>query len=143
MQYLLAFVVSLGMGAVGALAAPLASGALFLLFLYAPAIGPVWARIITKITGGKRGPKVAMVVSLGLVLGALLCAFVPELLVYSQTGYLPGTGLEGMDGDVPLTKGAHPPATPLALLIPLLLMGHITVWIFLAVAIAGVWWSLK
>ena len=63
-----------GAGALGAVFAGVLG--LFWLFalLYAPAIGPVLGRFISKITGGKRGPKIALATMLGLAAGALATA---------------------------------------------------------------------
>jgi hypothetical protein len=67
--------IAFGVGGVaGGIGAAL-SGVLGILWLfallYAPAIGPVLGRFITKVTGGKRGIKVALATMLGVGSGAL------------------------------------------------------------------------
>ncbi len=100
-QFLMAFGAALVMGAIGAVLLR-ALGTFWLwILLYAPAIGPLLGRFVTQITRGKRGPKMAGVVSVGLVAGAA------------------GAALLGGN-----------------LLSPF-------VWIFVAIAVAGVWAWLK
>ena len=102
-HYLMSFGAALVMGAIGAVLLD-ALGIFWLwILLYAPALGPVLGRAVVKITRGKRGPKVATVVSLGLVVGAAGAAL--------------------------LTGG-------IAIANPIL-------WLFVAIAIAGVWAWLK
>lgn len=115
-QMALALGASAVLGAVGAQLSQLAGAYWFWVLLYAPAVGPVWGRAITRITGGKRGGKIALVVSLGLVIGALLSVLGAGWLLHGRAGSLAW---------------------------PWLALGHLPLWIFLALAIAGVWWWLK
>lgn len=136
-QYAIAFGAALGLGAVGAfLSSVLGTWAIWLL-LYAPAIVPVLGRLVTRITGGKRGPKLATVVSLGLFCGAMLVVAGEILATFSavNTEFQP----------VPLPPGAatsplHPALSGLLLMA---ILGHPFLWIFLVVAIVGVWLWLK
>lgn len=73
-HYALAFGASALAGALGVFLIDIAGAFWLWVLLYAPAIGPVLGRLITQITGGKRGPRVAFVVSLGLIGGALAIA---------------------------------------------------------------------
>jgi hypothetical protein len=71
--------VACGVGAVaGGIGAVLVSVLGFLWFfalLYAPVIGPVLGRYITRMTGGKRGIKVALATMFGVCAGALTVGF--------------------------------------------------------------------
>ena len=70
-QLALAFGAAIIMGAIGAvLVDMLGTWALFALF-YAPALGPVLGKFVTRITKGKRGPILAAVTSAGIAVGAL------------------------------------------------------------------------
>ncbi len=70
-QLALAFGAAIVMGAIGAvLVDALAGWALFALF-YAPALGPVLGKFVTRITKGKRGPLVAGATGAGIAAGAL------------------------------------------------------------------------
>lgn len=87
-HYLMSFGAAAVMGAIGAVLLD-ALGIFWLwILLYAPALGPVLGRAVVKITRGKRGAKLATVVSLGLVVGTLGAAaltgglFNPILLLF-------------------------------------------------------------
>ncbi len=73
-HYALAFGASALAGALGVFLIDIAGAFWLWVLLYAPAIGPVLGRLVTRITGGKRGSKVAAVVSLGLIVGAIATA---------------------------------------------------------------------
>jgi hypothetical protein len=68
-QLLIAFVASFFMGAIGS--AILQATGLLLLLLFAPAIGGILGPLITRMTGGKRGPVIASVASAGMASGVL------------------------------------------------------------------------
>ena len=122
-----AFGASLIVGALGVVLTSLAGAFWMWILLYAPAIGPVLGRLVTKITGGKRGPKVALVASVGLGCGAILSAL--------GTAYFSITRAYEVEPFAPLEP-------TLSLLLPLAL-GSFPLWIFLIIAIGGVWWWLK
>lgn len=70
-QFALAFGAALVLGAGGAILVNiLGIWALFALF-YAPALGPVLGKIVTRITKGKRGPLLAAATGAGIAVGAL------------------------------------------------------------------------
>ena len=70
-QLALAFGAAIVMGALGAiLVDALGSWALFALF-YAPALGPLLGKWVTRLTKGKRGPLVAGATGAGIAAGAL------------------------------------------------------------------------
>lgn len=101
LHYLLSFGAAAVMGGIGAVLQD-ALGVFWLwILLYAPALGPVLGRAVVMITRGKRGPKLASVVSLGIIVGTALVAL--------------------------MTGG---------LLSPIL-------WLFVAIAVGGVWAWLK
>lgn len=114
-HFALAFGASLMVGAIGAILVEVAGAFWFWVLLYAPAIGPVLGRLISKITGGKRGAKVAFVASLGLICGALVGAWGTAAVELSRIGA---------------------PALLLA-------FANFPLLIFLFLAIGGVWWWLK
>ena len=62
-------------GAFGALIVSRAGMLAIFALLYAPAIGPLLGRMITRISGGKRGPKIAFISIAGLLLGVAATAF--------------------------------------------------------------------
>jgi len=126
-HFALALGASFFVGILGAGLIEIAGAFWFWVLLYAPAIGPVLGRLITKITGGKRGPKVALVVSLGLFCGAIAGALAGAYLSLWREGFGPGA-LAG--------------ATELSLLL-VLGVANFPLWIFLILAIGGVWWWLK
>ncbi len=71
LQVLIALGVSLALGALGAfIIARLPFIGLFTVF-YAPAVGTMAGKAIVRATGGKRGTKLAVISTAGLVLGAL------------------------------------------------------------------------
>lgn len=70
-QFALAFGAALILGAGGAILVNiLGIWALFALF-YAPALGPLLGKIVTRITKGKRGPLLAGATGAGIAVGAL------------------------------------------------------------------------
>ena len=70
-QFAMAFGAAAVMGVVGAvLVDMLGTLALFALF-YAPAIGPILGKLVTRITKGKRGPLLAGATGAGIAAGAL------------------------------------------------------------------------
>ena len=70
-QFALAFGAAVVMGAVGAFGVGMLGGwALFALF-YAPALGPIVGKFVTRITKGKRGPLLAAATGVGIAVGAL------------------------------------------------------------------------
>ena len=70
-QFAMAFGAALVMGAVGAvLVNVLGTLALFALF-YAPALGPLLGKFVTRLTKGKRGPLLAAATGAGIAAGAL------------------------------------------------------------------------
>jgi hypothetical protein len=70
-QYALAFGAAAALGALGAAIVPMLGGLWLFALLYAPALGPLLSRVVVRITRGKRGPSLATVTCLGLVVGAL------------------------------------------------------------------------
>lgn len=126
-HYALAFGASALAGALGVFLIEIAGAFWLWVLLYAPAIGPVLGRLITKITGGKRGPKVAAVVSLGLICGALSSTLAATYYSFARDALEPGVLA----------------AVPKTSLLLLLALGNFPLWIFLVLAIGGVWWWLK
>lgn len=140
----LAFGASVVVGAFGAVLTSIAGVFWLWVLLYAPAIGPLLGRLITKITGGKRGAKVALVVSLGLVCGALLCGL--GTTWYSYTHALPEMDPEilGLSPETGDRSGENIRLVPLSVsLLLMMTLSHFPLWIFIAIAVAGVWWWLK
>ncbi len=140
----LAFSAAVGVGVLGAFLTSIAGAFWLWILLYAPAVGPLLGRLITRITGGKRGPKVALVVSLGLICGALGCALAAAWFSY-------GNSLQGFDpelADLPpevaaqMRQGLQKVPLTLPLLLALTL-GNFPLWIFIFIAVGGVWWWLK
>lgn len=132
-NYAIAFGAALGLGAVGGLGSSLLGSWAIWLLLYAPAIVPVLGRLVTRITGGKRGPKLATAVSLGLFCGAMIVVagnFLVERAAFNAA----------------MQSAQLPPDTVAPALPALLLVTFIAnpfLWIFLLVAIVGVWLWLK
>lgn len=79
-HFALAFGASFLAGALGLILIEIAGAFWLWVLLYAPAIGPALGGFITRITGGKRGPKVALVVSGGLICGAVSVALATSSL---------------------------------------------------------------
>ncbi len=125
-HFALAFGASLLAGALGVILVEVAGAFWFWVLLYAPAIGPLLGRLVTKITGGKRGAKVALVVSLGLICGVLSGAMATAYASITRPDIPPFVGVE--------------PTFPLLLTLAL---ANFPLWIFLVLAIGGVWWWLK
>ncbi len=70
-QLLMSFGAGAVMGAIGAvLVDVLGTLALFALF-YAPTLGPILGKFVTRMTKGKRGPLLAAATSAGIAFGAL------------------------------------------------------------------------
>ncbi|HEX9998390.1 MAG TPA: hypothetical protein VGB45_14725 [Abditibacterium sp.] len=128
----LAFGASVGAGVLGAVLTQLAGAFWFWILLYAPAIGPLLGSSISKITGGKRGPKVAFVVSLGLIVGTFGAALAATYLLYAQMGRYEFSDEDGLSR-MPLTMGV---------LLAMTLL-NLPLWAFLVLSIVGVWWWLK
>lgn len=133
LQYLLAFVAATVAGCIGGAIASMVGTMALWLALYAPAIGPVLGKLVTTITGGKRGPKLATVVSIGLVTGGLIALLLSVSLARAITSALPPTMLHGK-------AMPHP---SFAILLLSAVVGHPFLWVYLVLAIIGVWWWLK
>lgn len=101
-----------------------ATGILLLLF-FAPAIGSVLGKAITKITRGKRGPVIASAASLGIAAGTL-AVFAQHWMSLQNAMAFPGA-----------------PARSLDFITLLNASGGLYLLIFLALAISGVWWWLR
>lgn len=130
-QYLLSFVAAMLISAVGAAILPVLGGLVFWALIYAPVLGPMMGKVITLITRGKRGPKLATVVSLGIVCGSVLAFGISIMVRWSLMAQAAGA-----------TPGAQVPTSALAYLLadPYQLA---YLFIYTAVAIGGVWWWLK
>ena len=130
-HYALSFGAGVVLGAIGAALSSALGSFAFWILLYAPAIGPLLGRLVTQITRGKRGPKLAFAVSLGLTVGVLAAAMGGSFLLFQAS----------------LAEAGAAPATMGKAALPgLLLMMAISqpfLWIFLVVAIIGVFWWLK
>lgn len=125
LQLLLASTVGLFIGAFGAF---VVAGGLFVAFwlvLYGYAIGPALGRIIIKVTGGKRGPVLAVAVCGGLVAGAIGVRAGAEISAYHQA--------KNMATLVPEMAVPYMP-DPLS-------WGLVA--LFLAVSVSSTWWYLK
>lgn len=143
-QAALAFGASVVLGALGAALTQAVGAFWFWILLYAPAIGPLWGRAIVKISGGKRGSKLALIVSAGIVLGALAAAIGIAWFSYDHA-----LGeLEPVLADLPpevaakarQNMGKVPLSTPFLMLMAL---ANLPLWAFIVIAIVGVWWWLK
>jgi len=118
-----AFVAALVLGAIGAQIIEAAGTLVFWALLYAPAIVPLMSRIVDKLTGGKRGPVIAGASCAGVTIGALASS---------------------LGGTIAMVESAPPGVH--AMLGPAVLMTaftHIFVWIFIVIAVAGLWYWLK
>ena len=71
-QLALAFGAAIVMGALGAILVDLLPGIwIFFALFYAPALGAILGKFVTRITKGKRGPRVAIATGAGIAVGAL------------------------------------------------------------------------
>lgn len=118
-QLLFAFGVALGLGLVGALLVRLPLGLLVL--LYAPVVGTLIGKVVSRVTHGKRGIKVAVAASAGVIVGSLV-PLDPGLLLMWMNG-----------GGAPATAN------------PLLYMNYLNplLWLYMVFAVTGLWWWLK
>lgn len=99
-----------------------AQGISLWLVLYAPVVGPALGKVITRLTGGKRGPVLAGTVCGGLIVGASVVAVLEEMWRARLIAHMP-----------PELAGAYAPdPTSWAFLI-----------LFLLFATGGAWWWLK
>lgn len=119
LQLLMTFALSAVLGVVGAIAINF----IFLLLFFAPALGGGLGKVITRITGGKRGPVIASAASAGIAVGT--GAVFAWRWMSLQSAW----------------QRAHIPA-PDAMLM-LASSGALYLVIFLALAIAGVWYWLR
>lgn len=132
LQYLLAFAAATVAGCIGGAIASMVGSMALWLALYAPAIGPVLGKLVTTITRGKRGPKLAAVVSVGLVTGGILALLLSVSLARAITSAIP---------TVPHARAVPHPS--FAILLLSAAVGHPFLWVYLVLAIIGVWWWLK
>ena len=70
-QFAMAFGAAVVMGAVGAVLVNLLGTLALLALFYAPALGPIMGKFVTRITRGKRGPRLAVATGAGIAVGAL------------------------------------------------------------------------
>ena len=135
----LAFGAATVVGALGVFLTSIAGAFWLWVLLYAPAIGPLLGRLVSKITGGKRGPKVAFIVSAGLFCGAFMAGFGAAYVDFLRDGI--GFGYDERDfvrkGILPLTGAER------VLVVLLLTLVNVPLWVFLVIAIGGAWWWLK
>ena len=82
-QLAITFAAAFALGLVGAIA--ISSTGLFLLVLFAPALGGILGPLLTRITGAKRGPVVAGVAAAGVGLG-ILAVGAPRVVSLLQMG---------------------------------------------------------
>ncbi|MBV9864106.1 MAG: hypothetical protein JO316_02030 [Abitibacteriaceae bacterium] len=128
-QYATAFLAALVLGGIGAVLARAVGGMSLWLLLYAPVIGPFLGKIVTTLTRGKRGPKLATVVSAGMICGAVLSAASVGLIALAALSRVPAAK-----------------APPVGSMVGVLLLTSLAdpfLWLYLVLAIAGVWWWLK
>jgi len=119
LQYLATFVAAVVLNSVGAILVPFVG---FLILFYAPVVGALLGKAITFVTRGKRGTALAVVASLGTVLGTLI-PFGFTWLSRSSPGAPPST--------------LSPEITP----VPWYQMAYLTV--YLALVIPSVWWWIR
>lgn len=135
LQYLLAFVAATVAGCIGGAIASMVGSMALWLALYAPAIGPVLGKLVTTITRGKRGPKLAAVVSVGLVTGGLIALLLSVAVNMAVPADMP---------DMPaMPHGKVAPHPSFGVLLLSAAVGHPFLWVYLVLAIIGVWWWLK
>lgn len=123
----LAFLAALAMGVVGALLLNVAGGFSYWLVIYAPIVGPALGKLVTKITRGKRGPKIAGTVCAGIFIGGITIGIIRQL------------------GEMAVYKAAQ--ALPPEQAAEFAISGDPLAWIsliaFLVLAMGGAWWWLK
>ncbi|MBW3636421.1 MAG: hypothetical protein KY445_08145 [Armatimonadetes bacterium] len=140
-QAALAFGASVVLGALGAALTQAVGVFWFWVLLYAPAIGPLWGRAMVKISGGKRGSKLALIVSAGIIVGALAGAVAMTWFFYSRAM---GPALAELPPEV--AAKARQNMGKVSLSAPFLMMmalANLPLWAFIVIAIVGVWWWLK
>jgi len=121
LNLLTTFAATAVLGAVGAVV--VRSVGLLVLF-YAAIVGPLLGRVVTSITRGKRGPKIAVTASAGIIVGTLASAGAIPLILALVLPHRPGTGLP--ESFTLVAAFADP-----------------FLWIYIALAVSGVWWWLK
>ena len=135
-QFLVSFLAAAIFGMVGAVLVSLAGMLIFWALLYAPVAGPMLGKAISRITGGKRGPVLASVVSAGLVCGAVT--------EFVGGGFLQWSMMQRSLAFANPQTVAH---AHLQLSFPEYLLlnpfGAVFVVVFLVVAIGGTWWWLR
>lgn len=124
-QFLISFLAAVGLGIVGLAATRVLAGFWFALFFVGPAIGPVLGRVVTKITGGKRGPILATVVSCGIAIGALGSSVGSTLMFLTRMPKVPAA--VSLPTQMILLSAFEDPF----------------LWLFLVLSIVGIWWWLK
>ena len=70
-QFIVAFGAAAILGALGAVSIKLLGTLALLALFYAPALGPILGKLVTRLTKGKRGPRLAAVTGAGIAVGAL------------------------------------------------------------------------
>ena len=70
-QFIVAFGAAAILGAIGAVLINLLGTLALLALFYAPALGPILGKLVTRLTKGKRGPRLAAVTGAGVAIGAL------------------------------------------------------------------------
>lgn len=70
-QFALAFGAAVILGAVGAVLVQMLGTLALLALFYAPALGPILGKLVTRLTKGKRGPRLAAATGAGIAVGAL------------------------------------------------------------------------
>ena len=70
-QFILAFGVAAISGALGAILVDVLGSLALLALFYAPALGPILGKLVTRLTKGKRGPLLAAATGAGIAVGAL------------------------------------------------------------------------
>ncbi len=119
LQLLMTFALSAILGIVGSLVIQW----IFLLLFFAPALGGGLGNLITRVTGGKRGPVIASAASAGIATGT--AAIFAWRWMSLQNSW----------------QRAHVPATDMILMLSS--SGAFYLLIFLVLAIAGVWYWLR
>ena len=124
LQYLTTFVAAVVLNIVGAVLIPFVG---VLILFYAPVVGTLLGKTITLVTRGKRGIPLAVVASLGAVLGAMIPFGATWLSVLALSS-IPQSG---------------PPGTlsPAVMPVPWYQMAYLLV--YLALVIPALWWWIK
>jgi hypothetical protein len=120
----LAFLAAVIMGVVGAMLLNVAGGFSYWLVIYAPVVGPALGKLVTKITGGKRGTKIAATVCSGIFIGGVTVGVSRHLLEAKALQALPPEAA----AEIALSGGA---------------MSWLSLIAFLVLAMGGAWWWLK